>query len=229
MWNDFVFNPKPKMKKIHAMQEWTHGNDEKMSKEQLDPMEEINQIVLQKLNFEGEEQGMYHPMHHQTIRLKNNEMIDIFVDKDNGIRLDPHSQSFNTFANEYKLHIHNYTAWISGYHKQSIKGHYLAVNQGQYWRHSYGDIGFVGEREWRQEVKGNQHNLVYKNDYQTVDGSQIIVIGKDQTIHIKGNATVKVEQNAKIDVGGAFSVNAGSVDIRARGNVRIDGSRIDIG
>jgi len=44
------------------------------------------------------EPAVVHPYHNSVIKLRNNGMIDVFVDKDTGIRIDPKTTSINMFA-----------------------------------------------------------------------------------------------------------------------------------
>lgn len=48
------------------------------------------------------EPAIVHPYHKSVVKLRDNGMIDIFVDKNTGMRVDPETSSINFFANTGK-------------------------------------------------------------------------------------------------------------------------------
>lgn len=215
MWNDFVFNQPKDLKNLVPPQELTHTDDEQALTGTVDPMRDINLKVAEKVQYQGNEQGIYHPLFHQVVKLRSNGMIDIFANKDTGIRVDPSTQSINHFANDYKLHIHNQTSWITGYQKEHVHGDSLKKVHGNYWRHAYGDIGFVAEKNLREEVKGSRESLVYHDDTQTVDG--------DRIIYVKGNAKIFVDGSTYARAKGKMEVVTDSdLSVRASGNTTVN-------
>lgn len=144
----------------------------------VDPMKEILTRVEHKFHYRNEEQGIFHPLFHQGLKLRNNGAADLFVDQDNGFRIDPTTQTINAFTNHYKAHIHHMTSWLTGSSNFYIDGNWHVKTKGKHIINAQGDV----------EIRTSKNLIV------TVD--------KDETVTIKGNVKVKVEGNVSAEIGG---------------------------
>lgn len=59
------------------------------------------------------EPAMQHPLNTSTIKIRDNGMIDFFVDKDHGMRLDPNTYTWNLIINGEKHHADYIRGWVT--------------------------------------------------------------------------------------------------------------------
>ncbi len=59
------------------------------------------------------EPAMHHPFNTSTIKIRDNGMIDFFVDKDHGMRLDPNTYTWNLIINGEKHHVDYIRGWVT--------------------------------------------------------------------------------------------------------------------
>lgn len=97
-----------------------------------DPMAEVYERVSYKSQYRSEETGFYHPLLNHGLKLRNNGGVDLFTDQDTGFRIDPNSQSINAFANDYKLHIHAMTAWLTGSAAHYVDENWTVKTKGKH-------------------------------------------------------------------------------------------------
>lgn len=157
-----------------------------------DPLESIYRNVKQKPQYAGEEQGVFHPVFKQTLKFRNNEMAELFVDKNNGIRMDPHTQSINVLTNHLKQHVMHVTSWITGNETHYIGGNYLENIMGTHVQKVHGAIEIVTD--------DNRTITVYKD--------QLVKITGDSKLEVKGNVDAKITGDATIEVSGGMNVKA---------------------
>ncbi|WP_422661740.1 hypothetical protein ACK8P5_25640 (plasmid) [Paenibacillus sp. EC2-1] len=171
-----------------------------------DPLEGIYQAVAQKPQYHGEEQGVYHPVHSQTLKFRNNEMAELFVDKNNGIRMDPDSQTINVLANHLKEHLARRTGWITG-----------------------NELHFVGGNQY-EKVKGKNTQIVEKELTVWTFKDYSLQVDKDEKVLIKGKADVTIEGASTLTVKGNVIANiGGSATIETKGNMSVRSKKtIDI-
>lgn len=173
--------------------------DQELPDDSQDPLLAIYSKVAQKPQYGGEEQGLYHPLFHQTIKMRNNEMIDFYTDKNNGIRLDPKTQSINFMSNHMKYHVAAITSWVTGHVSEYTGGNHIEKVRGR----------------WRQDVDGNIEMRGNSKLYVTIIGNADIKVG--------GNLSATVEQNATIESKGDMKLRSDkNIDMYAGRDVRID-------
>jgi hypothetical protein len=164
----------------------------------LDPLDDILQAVAQKPQYAGEEQGIYHPQHQQTLKMRNNQMMDHFVDHDCGFRYDPKTNTINAHADHFKKHIGHLTMWATGNVTHWIKGSHQA------------------------KIYGTMKHEVFKDIVTVTHGNLSVTVDKNENVTIKGNANIHVHGDAKINVDGDYSLYArGNIDIDAGGKIYI--------
>lgn len=203
MWDDFSFSPSQIQDPVVQSVQNTHTHKEPVPPTD-DPIEKINQMVMGKQSYKGEEQAIYHPLFQQLIKLRNNKMMDIFVGNDNGIRLDPNTESINVHTNHLKWHIHNMTGWITGSMKHQVSGDLFESVKGERYERTSGNAKEISLSDLIQEIKGN-HN---------------VKVGRNQTIEVDGDLHIKVNGRATIE-------SDGDMDIRSKGELHHYGNPID--
>jgi len=143
----------------------------------------LYQAVAMKPYFDGDEQGLFHPLYHQVLKMRGNKMIDMFAQNNTGMRIDPATQSVNMFANHLKNHVAAITSWVNGnvevYSKGSLtakfgKGATVEIN---------GDTTLVVNGNVDAKVRENATITVGKNV--SVKGRDIKMVA-DQTLHLDG-------------------------------------------
>lgn len=151
-----------------------HSEDGLKLDVQVDPMEDVFRMVEHKYQYRPEEQGIFHPLLHHGLKLRNNGAAELFTGDDTGIRIDRNTQSINNFANHYKNHIHNMTSWLTGSAK------------------------FFIEDSW--EVKtGGKHIVISKDNIEiTGEKDMTVKINGDVNANISGHATIEVEKELEL-------------------------------
>ena len=76
------------------------------------PIDKINTKLSDAAIYDGDEVGIYNPYNSSIVKIRNDGLIDIFVDNNQGIRIDPNTLSINFFTNNEKHHIINMFEWI---------------------------------------------------------------------------------------------------------------------
>ena len=122
---------------------------------QVDPMAAIFEMVEHKYQFRAEEQGIFHPLLHHGLKLRNNGAAELFTGDDTGIRVDRNSQSINNFANHYKNHIHHMTSWLTGSANFFIDEHWSVKTKGKHIVVSGDTIEITGAKDMNVNIKGN--------------------------------------------------------------------------
>lgn len=145
---------------------------------------DLYKAVSAKPYFDGDEQGVFHPLYHQVLKMRGNKMIDLFAQNNTGIRIDPSTQSINNFANHLKNHVSAITSWVNGdveiYSKGSLtakfgKGAKIEIN---------GDTTLVVNGNLDAKVKENATIAVGKSV--SVKGRNIDMVA-EQTLHLDGS------------------------------------------
>lgn len=144
---------------------------------QVDPMEEVMRRVEHKFQYRPEEQGIFHPLLHHGMKLRNNGAVEIFTNDDTGIRIDRNSQSINNFANHYKNHVHNMTSWLTGSEASYIEGERKIKTGGKHIIISGDTIEVTGAKDMNLKISGDVNA--------NISGHATIEVEKDLTLHSK--------------------------------------------
>lgn len=180
----------------------------------LDPLDDILQAVAQKPMYAGEEQGIYHPQHQQTLKMRNNQMMDHFVDNDCGFRYDPRTNTINAHADHFKKHIGHLTMWATGNVAHWIKGSQSSKIYGMMKHEVFKNIETITHQNMIVTVDKDQ-NIIVK-------GGRSVTVDKNENVTIKGNSNIHVSGDAKINVDGNYRLYArGDIDIDAGGKIYI--------
>jgi hypothetical protein len=187
----------------------------------IDPLEDVYSRVEHKFHYRHEEQGIFHPVHHQGLKLRNNGAADLFVDQDNGVRFDPETQTVNVFANHYKAHIHNMTSWLTGRANFYVGEHWQVKTKGKHVTVADGDVEI--------RTKKNMVVMIDNDERITIKGDADLNIAGDVSAQIDGNLNAKVKRHATIDVGNDLNVKAGGdARIEAKGTLLLRGSHLAV-
>lgn len=76
------------------------------------PIKQINKKIEMVDKFSEAEVGLIHPFNNSLIHIRDNGIIDLFAETNNGIRIDPIEQSTNEFANLIRKKANNLIAHI---------------------------------------------------------------------------------------------------------------------
>ncbi len=178
-----------------------------------DPLLNLYSAAHKRVNYREDETGVYHPVHHQTLKMRSNGMIDLFTHHDTGFRIDPHTQSINAFADHMKYHVSQMTAWVTGDYSVYAEGQYLIKAAGKILLVSKDQIAFrVGE-----------------TTKITVSEETIRVHG-DSTVIFDGNVNAIAKQDVKMNVDKNLQLKArGDISIESGGELRLRGATTKIG
>lgn len=174
----------------------------------VDPLKDVYTRVEHKYHYRNEEQGIFHPLLHQGLKLRNNGAADLFVDQDNGFRIDPTTQTINAFANHYKAHLHNMTSWLTG------------------------SANFYVNENWQVKTKG-KHIINASGDVEIRTKKNLIVtVDSNENVTIKGNANVKVEGNVSAEIGGNLNAKVkghATMDVSRELTLKAKHLNVDVG
>lgn len=143
------------------------------------------------------EPALIHPDNHAIVKLRENGMIDIFVEDDIGIRLDPATKTVNIIANGIKLHGGSYYAWVDSSLTDVLKN-------------------------WVLKVGGNVDITVKGNTSITTVGTTMIQSTGDITLQTQGNLTATAQGDLNASAQGNLTVSAqGTGKIYSEGELTI--------
>lgn len=78
----------------------------------IDPITHLEKGLKNTVAPGLEEPALTHPFTSSTVKLRNNGMVDIFVQGDQGIRVDPISRTINMITDGLKEHLNYFRAFI---------------------------------------------------------------------------------------------------------------------
>jgi hypothetical protein len=94
--------------------------DEYFGDNKENPISKIEEALKREIEFDNGV-GLFNSISGSLIKIKDDGIIDIFVDGDNGIRIDPNNNSINLFTLNEKHHIGNIDLWIQNNLTADIK------------------------------------------------------------------------------------------------------------
>lgn len=77
----------------------------------LDPSQQVSNTDSSLGYYNAEEPGITHPLNASTIKIRNNGIIDIFVDGNQGIRIDPSAKTINFIGTSEKHHVSDFSIY----------------------------------------------------------------------------------------------------------------------
>ncbi len=167
----------------------------------VDPMDNPLLDILKRVEhmdqYRQEEQGVYHPLQKQIVKLRNTGAMDLFTQNDTGFRLDPSSQTIHEFGNHKKSHLYSISEWLAGSSKSYIQG----------------DLEF--------NVQGKTV-LVTKKGIRIKTGNADIDISDNMGIHINGDVNINIDGNMNANVcrHATIEVNQ-NVDVQTKQNMNL--------
>jgi hypothetical protein len=110
----------------------------------VDPVTKLEKGLKNTTTPELEEPALTHPFTSSTVKLRNNGMIDIFVQGDQGIRVDPITRTVNIIADGLKEHLNYYRAFImEDAQWWAKKALYFKSEESTFKIDSYSDMTFT--------------------------------------------------------------------------------------
>ena len=110
----------------------------------IDPVTQLEKGLKNATSPVLEEPALTHPFTNSTVKLRNNGMIDIFVQGDQGIRIDPIPRSVNIIADGLKEHLNYYKAFISEDAQWwAKKALYFKSEESTFKVESYSNMDFI--------------------------------------------------------------------------------------
>lgn len=212
--------------KVHRYSDYENHSDDEFTNPNFNPINDLLIRAEHKYHFRSEESGLFHPFTKANVKLKNSGSLDVFVENETGVRLDPFSQSIVEFGNSKKSNLYSLMEWING-----DKESYVGGNQKT---KVYGTTDFYGKKKVSLECDDEMSVKVLKDikiDGQSniiiqIGGNQNITIKGDSNIEIIGNVNAKVEGHAKIDINGDIDMHSGrDIRINAERDITIDAAR----
>ena len=159
----------------------SNQNTNKYADWTVDPIQTLLSAMTNTSFYEAEEPGITHPKTGSTVKLRNNGMIDIFVEGDQGIRIDPKTQSINFFTRNENHHVTNLNATVDDSMKLAIQKHFgveaetfalktgeATMEVGKWSVSSEGDV----------HVKSGKNITLEANNRILLRGSQVLLDGE---------------------------------------------------
>jgi len=110
-----------------------YNNKNKNSKRIYNVEKQPIKSILKKIEmvdkFHEAELGMVHPFNHSHIHIRDNGIIDVFTETNNGLRIDPIEQSINQFANLIRMKANDLLAFIYNDATYNVTNHYELNSQ----------------------------------------------------------------------------------------------------
>lgn len=110
------------------------------NKEIPDPIKAYIEAVDETLRPTHSEPTISHPYYRSTIKLRDNGAIDIFAETNQGIRVDPGTQTINIITNNLLQHTGSCKLWAAGDLKLEVDNGTHIVNHATINVDSRGDI-----------------------------------------------------------------------------------------
>lgn len=101
------------------------------------------------------EPALIHPYLTQIIKLRNNGAIDMFVSNNQGIRIDPNTQTINLICDGEKEHLGYLRTWIQRDLEEYIGTNSLRVVGGTDTHNIKGNITVYGGSNCNIRIEGN--------------------------------------------------------------------------
>lgn len=87
-------------------------NSKRIYNTEKQPIELMKKKLEMVDKFYEAEVGMVHPFNHSHIHVRDNGIIDVFAETNNGIRIDPIEQSINYYSNLIRMKANDLVAYI---------------------------------------------------------------------------------------------------------------------
>lgn len=146
-----------------------------------------------------EEPGIVHPFNHSEFKVRNNGIIDCFVDLNQGWRLDPAEKSFNVIMNKMREHLGDFHAWIDDYAQWDINSKMaIDVRQGSYSLHT----------QAQQDI--------HAEDYINIRTDTDMMVRSDNESRFSSGSDMYISSDGDIYISspGTIHINASQVDIQ---------------
>lgn len=200
--------------KVNRGSEFELYGEDDFTDPNVNPVMDITKRAEYKYHYRPEEAAVYHPIEKSAMKMRNNGSVDIFTQDETGSRFDKEHQVSNDFANDKKVHIFNFTEWLTGDSKSFVKGHRTMKTKGKTYIQSGQDITVDADSNLIVNVKKNQ----------------TVIIQGNADVKINGNVDAKVNGHAKIDVDKDINMRGHrNISMVADGYVHIDGRALYIG
>lgn len=152
------------------------------------------------------EPAMIHPLNNSTIKVRDKGIIDLFTNTDNGLRIDPHSQTINVIANSSKQHVGNIKENVSHSSYSNIGGNWTINVGGNARVHARNAVHLTGRD-------------VYINAEQSLhlDATEVHLKANTVTNTISDTYTLDVAGDINMNSEARFNLKANILDQRANG------------
>jgi len=150
----------------------------------IDPISGLETGVKNATTPELEEPAMTHPFNTSTVKIRNNGMIDMFVQGDQGVRIDPVTRTVNIIADGLKEHLNYFRSYImEDAEWWAKKALYFKSEESTFKIDSYSDMTFT--------ITGPPADMTFKSTRDiNFNADRNITMNAKGEIHI--NATGKV-------------------------------------
>ena len=170
-----------------------YNNKNKNSKRIYNIEKQPVKSILKKIEmvdkFREAELGIIHPFNHSHMHIRDNGIIDVFAETNNGLRIDPIEQSINQFANLIRMKTNDLLAFIYNNAIYNVTNHYELNSQNT--------IAINGKNKITINSDGTLDINV--TDKITINGDYIKINGNDIKINANGSLAFKSNNDMKFD------------------------------